>query len=285
MKTLKQYIKEAERKRIAIGHFNVSDLVGLKGVFEAAYGLGVPVIIGVSEGEAGFWGVRQIAALIKSLAEEYRHPIFLNADHTHSLDGIKKAAEAGFDAVLFDASHLHLEENIKQTRKAVLLARKINPHILIEGELGQIAGRSTILKDKKSFAIRRSDLTKPEEAVRFIKETGIDLLAPSVGNIHGMFQNAPNPAVDADAIREIKERCRIPLVLHGGSGIPASSVKSAIAAGISIVHINTELRLVWRKSLESALKDNPDEIVPYKILPLVEKEISKTAKRYLKLFN
>ena len=284
MKTLKQYIELAEKRQAAVGHFNVSDLAGLKGVFSAARKLKAPIIIGASENERRFWGTRQIAALIKSLREEYRYPIFLNADHTTTLEGVKEAAQAGFDAIHFDASELPFQENIKQTKKAVLAAKKINPAVLIEAELGRIGGASMILKDRKRFSVQKSGLTDPEEVLEFVQQTGADLLAPSIGNIHGRFSRGFNPKIDLALVRKIKNKCSVPLVLHGGSGSSLSEIKSAVKAGISVVHINTELRLVWRKSLESALRKLPKEIVPYKILAMVEKEISRTVERYLKIF-
>ncbi|MBI5401203.1 class II fructose-bisphosphate aldolase, partial [Candidatus Wolfebacteria bacterium] len=268
MKSLKEYISEAESKKVAIGHFNISDIAGLKAIFESAKELSLPIIIGVSEGEAGFVGHQQTAALIKSLREEYNYPIFLNADHHKSLESIKEAVEAGFDAVLFDAGKLPMEENIAKTKEAVALAKSINPNVLVEAELGYLGASSVILKEiPKDAAIKKEDLTKPEDARRFVKETGIDLLAPAVGNIHGMFKNAPNPALDIERIKELRQAAGVPLVLHGGSGITDSDFTKAIDAGISIIHINTEIRLAWREGLEKALKENPEEIVPYKILP------------------
>ncbi|MEK7149692.1 MAG: class II fructose-bisphosphate aldolase, partial [Patescibacteria group bacterium] len=173
MKSLREYIIEAENKKIAIGHFNISDLAGLKAIFEVAKELSVPVIIGLSEGEAGFVGYKQAAALVKSLREQYNYPIFLNSDHTKSLEKIKEAVEAGFDAVLFDAGKLPIEENIKKTKEAVELAKGINSDVLVEAELGYLGASSVILKEiPKDAAIRKEDLTKPEDAVRFVKETG-----------------------------------------------------------------------------------------------------------------
>src|SRR3990167_6057541 len=119
IKNLLEIIKDTESKKVAIGHFNISDLAGLKGIFEAARELGLPIIIGASEGERDFIGVKQCAALIKSLRETYDYPIYLNADHTHSLEKVKEAVEAGFDAIIFDGSKLPFEENIKQTKEAV----------------------------------------------------------------------------------------------------------------------------------------------------------------------
>lgn len=282
MKSLREIIKEAENKKTVTGHFNVSDIVGLKAVFEAARGLQVPIIIGVSEGERDFLGVRQVAALIKSLREEFNYPIFLNADHTKSLEKIKEAVEAGFDAVMFDGSELPLEENIKKTKEAV---EYVKGEILVEAELGYIKGSSTILSTSDTLIIKEEDLTKPEEAGQFVKETGIDLLAPAVGNIHGLLKDVPQPDLNIERIRQIKSVVGIPLVLHGGSGISDEDFLAAIDAGISIIHINTELRLAWRKGIERALKAKPDEIVPYKLLPQVIEEIKMVVEHKLKLFN
>ncbi len=286
MKNLLQIIKEAENNKVAIGHFNVSDNSGLKGIFNAAKELNLPIIIGVSEGEREFFGTKRIADAVKSIREEFNWPIYLNADHTKSLEKVKEAVEAGFDAILFDAGKLSLEENIKKTKEVVEYIRSINPQILVEGELGYIGGGSTILKEiPKDVSIGEEDLTKPEEARQFVRETGVDLIAPAVGNIHGMFKNAPNPDIDIERIKKIKEASGVPLVLHGGSGITDSDFMAAIEAGISIIHINTEIRAAWRNSLERALKENPEEVVPYKLLSKAVDGVSEVVKARLKLFN
>lgn len=312
MAILKDIIQEAQKEKKAIGHFNVSDLTCLKAIFEAAYPLNLPVIIGVSEGERSFVGVNQIAALVRGLREESasggNHPIFLNADHTKSLAGIKQAVEAGFDAVMFDASRLPLEENIAQTKQVVEYIKSTNSKILIEAELGSIKGTSTILSTSDVNNIREEDLTKPEEAKKFVKETKIDLLAPAVGNIHGIISRtrtdltqsylpaiglrrrrwqagAENPPLDIKRIAEIKKAVDIPLVLHGGSGISDGDLLAAIEAGISVVHINTELRLAWRLGIEKSLKEKPEEIAPYKLLSAAVEEIKKVVEKKLKLFN
>ena len=286
MKSLKEIINEAESRKIAIGHFNISDCVALKGIFKATQEFNLPVLIGVSEGERDFIGTKRAALLVKNLREEFNWPIFLNADHTHSFEKIKEAVEAGFDAVLFDGGKLLLEENIKQAKAVVEYVKSINPDILVEGELGYIGGSSTILKEiPEGAAIKEEDLTKPEEASRFVKETGVDLLAPAVGNIHGMFKNAPNPHLNISRIKEIREAAGVPLVLHGGSGIRDEEFLAAIDAGVSIIHINTEIRLAWRNGLNAALKENPEEIVPYKLLSPAVEEIRKIVGARLKLFN
>ncbi len=286
MKTLKEFIQEAEKNKVAIGHFNVSDLVGLKAIFGAARELKLPIIIGVSEGERDFIGVRQIAALIKSLREEHDFPIFLNADHTKSLEKTKEAVKAGFDAIVFDASKLSLKENIKKTKEAVAYVKSVNPDILVEGEIGYIGSGSTILKEVPAGAvIKLEDLTKPEEASQFLKETDVDLLAPAVGNVHGIFKNAPQPNLNIERITEIKNAVGVPLVLHGGSGIKDEELEAAIDAGISIIHINTELRLAWRRGVEKAFRENPEGVVPYELLPTAVEEIKEVVEHKLKLFN
>jgi fructose-bisphosphate aldolase class II len=141
MGTLREILEQAETNGVAIGHFNVSDLGTLKAVFESARDSKAPVIVGTSEGERQFIGVRQIAAAVKSLREEYDFPIFLNADHTHSLPSAMEAAKAGFDWIVFDVSTLPFEENVRQTKAAVETLKSLRPDILVEGEIGDIGSR------------------------------------------------------------------------------------------------------------------------------------------------
>jgi len=286
MKTLKEIIQEAEKNKVAVGHFNISECAALKGIFQAAQELNLPVIIGVSEGERKFIGTKRAALMTQSLREEFNWPIFINADHAKSFESIKEAVEAGFDAVLFDAGKLSFEENIKKTKEVVDWVKSVSADILVEAELGYLGASSTILKEiPEDAAIKPGDLTKPEQAAQFIKETGIDLLAPAVGNIHGMFKNAPNPNLDIERIKALREAAGIPLVLHGGSGIRDEEFIKAINAGISVIHINTELRLAWRVGMEKALRENPEEITPYKVLPTTIKEIKIATEKRLRLFN
>ena len=154
-----------------------------KGVVDAAKELKVPVIIGASEGERKFLGDLQLAALVRSYREETGLPIFLNADHTHSLEAAIAAAKAGFDSIVFDLSALPLEENIQRTREAIAVLKKINPAILIEGEIGDIGSGSQIHDTIPDLS---KGLTSPEEAKKFVDATEVDILAPAVGNMHGM---------------------------------------------------------------------------------------------------
>ena len=286
MKTLKQYILEAEKKGIAIGHFNISNLETLKGIFEAARKLDLPVIIGTAEGDRNYIGVKQAVALVKSLREEFDYPIFLNADHTYSFDKVKEAVDAGYDAVIFDATSLPFEENIKITKQCVEYARSVNPDIIVEAELGFIGSSSKVLDGiPEGVKITEEYLTKPEEAKKFVVETGVDMLAPAVGNIHGMLKGGKDPALNIKRIKEIKKAVGIPMVLHGASGNSASDVKEAILAGMSVVHVSTEIRVAFRKALVKSLQDNPDEVAPYKYLKEAVMAVEQVVEQKLSLFS
>jgi fructose-bisphosphate aldolase class II len=286
MKTLREYIKEAEQKGTAIGHFNISNLEALRGIFNAAKSLDLPVIIGTAEGERNFIGVRQAAALVKSLREEYNYPIFLNADHTYSFDKVKEAVDAGYDAVIFDATGMSFEENIKITKQCVEYAKSVNPNIIVESELGFIGSSSKVLEGiPEGVKITEEFLTKPEEAKKFVEETGVDMIAPAVGNIHGMLKGGKDPALNIKRIAEIKKAVGIPMVLHGASGNSPEDIKAAIAAGMSIVHINTEIRVAYRKALVKSLQENPEEVAPYKYSKDAVKAVCDVVTAKLKLFS
>ena len=286
MPQLKPVLEAARAKGVAVGHFNISDLVLLKAVFASAKELNVPVIVGASEGERAFLGVRQAAVLVQSLREEHGFPIFLNADHTHSLESATIAVKAGFDSVVFDLSALPFAENIKQTRQAVEALKSINPAIVVEGEIGDIGTGSEI---HDSVPDRPKILTTPEEARQFVEHTAVDVLAPAVGNMHGMIQKMVDGNVkkhlDSPLIREIKNATGSLLTLHGASGTDDQDLKAAIDAGINIIHINTELRVAWRHGLEAALAKDPKEVVPYKLLPAVERAVEQVVVGRLRLFN
>ena len=284
MLTLKQYIVHSDQKHSAIGHFNISNLEALKAIFTVAQRLKVPIIIGTSEKERAYIGVKQCVALVKSLREEFNYPIFLNADHTYSFEKVKEAVDAGYDSVIFDGAKLSLGDNMQETKKSVEYARSVNPNIVMEGELGYI-GSSSKLLEALPEGVNVQALTNPDEALQFVKETGIDCLAPAVGNIHGMLKYNKNPELNFDLIKEIRERCGIPLVLHGGSGIPDFSFKRAALSGISIIHINTELRVAFRNALEKSLKENPDDIAPYSYMENPIYEMERVVEDKLKVFT
>ncbi len=280
MKSLRECIFEAEQKGVAIGHFNVSDSEGFKAVVEGAKELGVPVIIGVSEGEREFIGLAEIVALVK-IARGNGMNIFINADHTYSVEKSRAAIDAGVDSVIIDGAGKPWEENVAMTKEVVAHARAKGMGTLVEAELGFI-GMSSKIIDTLPDGVSEETQTKPEDAVKFVAETGVDLFAPSVGNVHGMVKSG-NPKLNIERIKSISQAVKVPLVLHGGSGIADEDFRAAIAAGIRIIHINTELRVAYKEGVEEGIKSG--EIAPYKFMQEAVTEMKNVVVERLKLFN
>ncbi|HUA61432.1 MAG TPA: class II fructose-bisphosphate aldolase [Verrucomicrobiae bacterium] len=286
MESLRVALQNADARRMALGHFNVADLSGFHAVVRAGKRSNEPLMIGVSEGEREFIGVKEIALLVRVAREESGLPLYLNADHTHSLEKAKAAAEAGFDEIIFDASHKPLEQNIRETKEAVEVLKSIRPELLIEGEVGYIGSSSEIVDSVPAESLQ---LTTPKEAAQFVAETKVDVLAPAVGNMHGllpsMLSGQTRKRLDIARIREIKQKTGAFLTLHGGSGTADGDFVAAIQAGITIVHINTELRVAWRRGLEESLRAHPRDVAPYKILPGAEKATEEVVAQRLALFH
>jgi len=283
--TLRDVLTRLETEGAALGHFNVADHVLLKAVVAAAAETKLPVFVGASEGEREFFGARQLAALVKSVREESDVPVFLNADHTHSLAKAMEAANAGFDAVGVDFSALPFDQNVARTKETVQAIKAVNPAILAEGEIGNIGTGSEIHETAQGD----HRLSTPEEARQFVQATGIDILAPAVGNMHGMLksmvQGKAKKHLDVERIAQIKQAAVVFLTLHGGSGTEDEHFRKAIAAGINIIHINTELRVAWRESLGESLARDSNEVVPYKILRPVVDSVKQVVSSRLRLFH
>jgi fructose-bisphosphate aldolase class II len=279
-----QALQQADASKTALGHFNVSELVTLKTAVRVAGEMGVPVVVGVSESERAFIGVRQIVALVRSLREQLGTPIFLNADHTHSLEKAEDAVRAGFDSIVFDASSHSFEKNVAETRRAVSAVKAINPAIVVEGEIGYIGSGSEIHAEFEPVR-----LTTVLEATQFVKETHVDVLAPAVGTMHGMLPRMlvgeALKQLDARRIAEIKAATKSPLTLHGGSGTGDQELRRAIAAGITMVHINTELRVAWRHGLEVELAEKPHEVAPYNLFAEASARVSDVIRNRLAVFS
>lgn len=285
MNQLQDYISEALKNKIAVGHFNISTLDGIWAVADAAKELNLPVIVGVSEGERDYVGVNQAAAIIKSIREERNQPIFLNADHTYSYERVVEAIDAGFDAVIFDGAKLSIEENINITKKCVEYAKKSGKNVLVEAEMGYIGSSSKILDAiPDGAAVGEDQLTKVEDALRFVSETGVSLFAPAVGNIHGVVKGG-DPALNPGRVGEISKAVQIPLVLHGASGNSNEDIQAVIKNGVAIVHVNTELRIAYRSGLMKFISENPDEISPYKYLKSAKTAMQKVIEDKLRVFN
>lgn len=285
MHILREYLAKAKTDGRAIGHFNISTIDGLWAIFNAARALNLPVVIGASEGERDFIGVRQVPLLVKSLREQFDYPIFVNADHTYSLERCKEAIDAGYDSVIFDGAKLSFEENIKMTKAVVAYAQEKGGNTLVEGELGYIGQSSQVLDALPAgAAVSEAELTSVEDAKRYVEETGIDAFSPAIGSVHGMLRTTHDPDLHIRRLSEIASAVSLPLVLHGASGLTDETVRDAVRAGVSLVHVNTELRVAWKNALKLALQSQEDEVAPYKLLRPSLSEMQKLVEKKLKLF-
>ena len=267
MQTLRETINDFKSKGKAIGHFNFSDSNQLHAIALASKETGLPVIAGLSEGEREFFPLSHARALV-DIYQNNGVQLYLNADHTYSVEKVERAITAGVDSVVVDGAKLPLEENIHLLTTCVKYARASGRDIVMEGELGYI-GTSSSLHDELPEGVTEGNLTTVEDAKKFVTDTGIDCFAPAVGNIHGMLKNAAEPRLHPDRVLDIAKATGLPLVLHGASGNTEEDIRACIKAGITIVHINTELRVLYRDSLRESLKG--EETTPYKFLtPPVE---------------
>ena len=271
-----EMLKDAKEKKYAVPHFNINNLEWTKYILEKMQEENLPVILGVSEGAkkymGGFYAVRcMVEGLIKDL--NITIPVVLHVDHG-TYEGCKKAIEAGFSSVMFDGSKLSLEENIAKTKEIVALAHAKN--ITVEAEIGHIGGEEDGVADTLAYA-------KVEDAVRLAKETEIDLLAPALGSVHGIYKGEPK--LDFDRMMEIKKLTNLPLVLHGGSGIPDDMIKKAIECGICKLNINTELQIVWAQAVREKLNNDQEVYDPRKIIGAGQTAIKQAIKEKIELLN
>src|SRR3989338_36663 len=271
--TLNQILAKAKRGRCAIGHFNASTFEQMKAIVDAAGITKQHVMIGTSEGELAYLGLKRTVALFRQFRRDTKIPIFLNLDHSHSFDICKAAIDAGYDSVLFDGSRMSYEENVRTTKRVRDYAKKIDKNISIEGEFGVLPTESSKVYRTK-IKVDPKQFTDPRRAHQFVSLTKVDRLAPSFGTLHGIQAGGVNPHIDLKRLREIAAAVpKTYLVMHGGSGTSAGDVKKAIRAGIVNVHISTEIRLEYVKSLRRELAR--DEYAPYKILGPVVQNMTK----------
>lgn len=282
MKTLRNHIMEAQRKKAAIAHFNVSDSTQFNAILEVAEALHQPVIIGVSESEEVFIGLSNIVAMVMRAREEGKQ-VYVNADHHRTYESAVRAIDAGVDAVIIDGAKLPIEENIALTQRVVAHARAVTAHrgrdILVEAELGYIGESSQLLKEVP-IGVQKTD---PDTAAYFVRHTEVDMLAPAVGNVHGIIESG-EPNLDPALVAAIAQAARVPLVLHGASGNTDDDVRATIAAGIAVVHINTEIRVAYRAGIERALKEDEHAVSPYTYLAGGKEEMKKVVEQKMHLF-
>ncbi len=280
-------INTYKREGKAIAHFNISNLDQARAIVEVAQELNQPVIIGVSEGEREYMGVQMVRTIIDELNQEYDVPVFLNADHTYSIEKVQEVIEAGYDSVIVDGAKLPYEENVALVKSCVDLVRsyegKTGKRILVEAELGYI-GQSSSLNTALPEGVTEANLTTPDQAKDFILRTGVDMFAPAIGNVHGMLIDAEEPKLHIERLKEITAVVDVPLVLHGASGNTDEDLKASIDNGVAIIHINTEIRKAFRDGEMNYLHEHPNEVAPYKFGREGQEEMKKVVRAKMELY-
>lgn len=282
-----ELINQYKREGKAIAHFNISNLDQARAIVEVAEELKQPVIIGASEGERDYMGIEMVRTIVNELNQEYEVPVFLNADHTYSLEKVQEVVEAGYDSVIVDGAKLPYEENVALVKSCVDFVRgyeaKTGKRVLVEAELGYI-GQSSSLNTALPEGVTEANLTTPEQAKDFILRTGIDMFAPAIGNVHGMLIDATEPALHIDRLKEITAVVDVPLVLHGASGNTDEDLKGSIDNGVAIIHINTEIRKAFRDGEMHYLAEHPNEVAPYKFGHEGQEEMKKVVRAKMSLY-
>lgn len=277
----RDWLKKAQEEGFAIGAFNVGNLETFRAIVAAAAEKRAPVIIESSPGETKWMGARNVAVIARNFAQEYGVDVMVNLDHAERYDECANAMEAGYALIHFDGSKLPYEENVETATRVVETAHA--KELLVEGEIDRIAGAgSEVHKEQLTEEEIRAGYTNPERAEAFVRETGVDTFAAFFGNSHGTFPGG-QPPLDIELVKKI--RAALPhtfLSLHGGSGIEAEQIREAIQAGnIAKVNVNTDMRVAFREALEQTLKDNPDTVALYKILPPVVQAVKEVVARWI----
>lgn len=283
METLTQLHRRALKEHWAVPHFNFSSLSQLNGIVDALRELKSPALLGTSEGEREFIGMKQALYLVRSFREEDGIQVYLNADHHKTPKVAIEAFDAGYESIHADFSKESFEDNITEVKKVVDYVKSKHPDVEVEGELGYFVTESSKIY-KEVIEIPEESYTQPERAAEFVERTGIDRFAPAVGNIHGIAAN--KPVIRFDLVKKLrKELPDITFVLHGGSGISDEDMRKLVEMGFNNIHISTELRVAYTESLRKELKEKPDETAPYKYLDQARKATYEQAKAEIKIFG
>ncbi|MCF7843328.1 class II fructose-bisphosphate aldolase [Candidatus Gracilibacteria bacterium] len=281
-------VNEYKNKGNAIAHFNISNLDQARAIAEVAEELKQPVIIGASEGERTYMGVTMVRKIVDELNQEYNVAIFLNADHTYSLEKVQEVVEAGYDSVIVDGAKLPYEENVALVKECVDYVRgyeaKTGKRVLVEAELGYI-GQSSSLNSALPEGVSEDNITTMEQAKDFVLRTGIDMFAPAIGNVHGMLIDAEMPKLHIERLKEIATGTGMPLVLHGASGNTDDDLVASVNNGIAIIHINTEIRKAFRDGEKNYMDEHPNEVAPYKFGHEGQEEMKKVVKAKMELYT
>ncbi|MED1799891.1 class II fructose-1,6-bisphosphate aldolase [Brevibacillus porteri] len=264
-----QMLRTAREQGYCVGAFNVHTMEMLQAVVEAACEANAPLILQTTVGTVRHLGPEYIAAIARVASEEARVPIALHLDHCHEEELIVRCIEAGYTSVMIDASMHPFAENAEMTRRVVELARERG--VNVEAELGKVGGvEDDLVVDDADAA-----LADPIECERFIELTGVDTLAPAIGTAHGIYKGEPR--IDFARIEEIARRVSVPLVLHGGSGIPEEQVKRAVQLGMAKMNVATELRIAFSQAIKGVFDDNPQENDPRTYMKQAKQAVKEVA--------
>ena len=270
-----EMLAKAKKKKYAVPHLNINNLEWTKYILEECQELNIPVILGVSEGAAKYMGgFETIVGMVKGLAKDKTIPVCLHLDHGQSFDSCKAAIDAGFTSVMIDASRLELEENIKTTKEVVDYAHERG--VSVEAEVGHIGGTEDTITSTETNATL-------DECKAIYEGTGIDALAPALGSVHGLYKGEPN--LDFERMQLVNNELPIPLVLHGGSGIPDDKIRKAIECGTSKINVNTELQIAWTGAVREFLNKDSESYDPRKVIGSGEKAIKEKVAEKVKLFG
>jgi tagatose bisphosphate family class II aldolase len=268
-------IRNAQKQGYAIAAFNVHNMETIQAVVEAAWEEKSPVIIQTTPGTLKHAGIPYIAACVKVAAEMYDIPIALHLDHCDSFETVMQCIRAGYTSVMIDGSKLPYNENVKLVRKVVEAAHGAG--IAVEGEIGRIGGT----EDDMTVDELEAALTVPEEAEEFARATGVDMLAIAIGTAHGVYKGEPK--LDFDRLFAVRKLLKVPLVLHGASGVPDQSLNKAIKLGISKVNIATELKIPMADAIKEVFKANPDENDPRNYMGKAKEAIKEVVRNKIRL--
>ncbi len=272
--SLKDQLAAAKKGGYAVGLFNVVSLEMLRGVFAAAKDTRSPLIVGCAEVMTKNISLEELIAVAKPMAEAADIPVTLHFDHAHSVDKIKRAIDLGFNSIMYDCSELPFEENVENLKKMVDYAHERG--VCVEAELGSVAG----VEGEEDAADDVGVFTPPEKAEEYIRRTGADALAVSIGNAHGAYKGKPE--LRFDILEEIARLTNVPLVLHGGSGIPEEDFKRAISMGITKVNIFTDIN---KAAAKAACDGYTDGCGFAKLIPAIEKAVYDAACERMNFFK
>lgn len=278
--SMKDMLERAVEGRYAVGQFNLNNLEFTQAILQAAKEENSPVILGVSEGAARYMGgFKLVVAMVKALLEEYEInvPVAIHLDHGSSFEKCMEAMYAGFTSVMIDGSHYPLDQNIALTKKVVEAAHVLG--ISVEAELGRIGGQEDDLVVDEAQAL----YAIPSECEELVKQTGVDCLAPALGSVHGPYKGKPN--LGFDRMAEVQKLTGVPLVLHGGTGIPTEDIQRAISLGTAKINVNTENQIASAAAVREVLAQKPDLYDPRKYLGPARDKIKETVKAKMREFG